>query len=301
MKNRLIRPTSRRDFLRLALLGTAGLTVSASLPLRAAPSEKKLGVALLGLGNYSTSQLAPSLLQTKRCQLAGVITGHPEKAEVWAKQYSLSAKNIYSYENFDRLADNPEIDIVYVVTPPATHREFVVRAAAAGKHVICEKPMATSVADCEAMIVACQKAKVKLSIGYRLHFDPYHQELLRLQREQDFGPFLKMKSDFGFVFGKHAWRVEQKLAGGGPLMDLGIYIIQGACMAAGATPIAVTAQEQPKLRPEFFNEVEETIAFKLEFANGAVCDAVTSYNHNQNNFRAEAPKGWFELTEGAFG
>ena len=295
-----IRPSSRRDFLRLTLLGAAGLTVGNALPLWAAEPKKKLGVALLGLGTYSNSQLAPSLQQTKFCQLAGVITGHQEKAEAWKQKYQLASKNIYSYENFDRIADNPEIDIVYVVTPPGTHREFVVRAAAAGKHVICEKPMATSVADCEAMIAACQKAKVKLSIGYRLHFDPYHQELKRLQREQDFGPFMKMKSDFGFTFGKRAWRVEKKLAGGGPLMDVGIYIIQGACMAAGTAPVAVTAQEQPKLRPDFFNEVEETIAFKLEFPNGAVCDAVTSYNHNANNFRAEAAKGWFELTEAAF-
>ena len=291
---------SRREFLRLALLGTAGLTLGANLPLRAEPPQRKLGVALLGLGNYSYGQLAPSLLQTKLCQLTGVVTGHPEKGVAWAKKYNLSAQNIYSYENFDLIASNPEIDIVYVVTPPATHREFVVRAAAAGKHVICEKPMATSVADCDAMIAACHEAKVKFSIGYRLHFDPYHQELMRLQKASDFGPFLKMKSDFGFVFGQHAWRVEQKLAGGGPLMDLGIYIIQGACMAAGAAPMSVTAQEQPKLRPEFFNEVEETIAFKLEFANGAICDAVTSYNHNENNFRADAAKGWYELTEGAF-
>ncbi len=294
------RQPSRRDFLRLTVLGAAGLTVGNALPLWAAEPKKKLGVALLGLGNYSNGQLAPSLQQTKLCQLAGVITGHPEKAEAWQQKYQFSPKNIYSYENFDRIANNPEIDIVYVVTPPSTHREFVVRAAAAGKHVICEKPMATSVADCEAMIAACQKAKVKLSIGYRLHFDPYHQELMRLQREQDFGPFMKMKSDFGFTFGKHAWRVEKKLAGGGPLMDVGIYVIQGACMAAGTAPVAVTAQELPKLRPEFFNEVEETIAFKLEFPNGAVCDAITSYNHNANNFRAEAAKGWYELTEGAF-
>jgi glucose-fructose oxidoreductase len=85
------------------------------------------------------------------------------------------------------------------------------------------------------------------------------------------------------------------------MMDLGIYIVQGACMAAGATPIAVTAHEEPKQRPDFFNEVEETISFKLEFPNGTICDAVTSFNHNADHFRAEGAKGWFDLQEHAFG
>jgi glucose-fructose oxidoreductase len=297
---------SRRAFLRQLSLGSAavatGLGFSGSLlaqPADAAP-RKKLGVALLGLGRYATNQLAPALQQTKNCRLVGVVSGHPEKLAQWQKNFSLPEKNLYNYENFDRIADNPDIDIVYVVTPPAIHPEFVIRAAKAGRHVISEKPMATSVADCDAMIAACQAAKVKLSIGYRLHFDPYLKELMRLQREKDFGDFMKMTGDRGFVFGNHAWRVEKKLAGGGPMMDLGIYIVQAACMATGATPIAVTAHEEPKQRPEFFTEVEETIRFKLEFPNGAVCDAVTSYNHDNDTFRAEGDKGWYDFSAHAF-
>jgi len=299
---------SRREFLRQLSVGGAAVAAgigfpghlladSSSPPINA---DKKLGVALLGLGRYSTGQLGPALRVTKHCNLAGVVTGHPEKAAQWAKDYSLPEKNLYNYKNFDRIADNPDIDIVYVVTPPALHPEFVIRAAKAGKHVISEKPMATSVADCEAMIAACKAAKVKLSVGYRLHFDPYLKELMRHQREKDYGDFTKMTGDRGFVFGNHAWRVEKKLAGGGPLMDLGIYIIQAACMATGATPVAVTAHEEPKLRPEFFNEVEETIRFKLEFPNGAVCEAVTSYNHSNDIFRAEGAKGWYEFSAHAF-
>ncbi|HEY5040810.1 MAG TPA: Gfo/Idh/MocA family oxidoreductase, partial [Verrucomicrobiae bacterium] len=258
------------------------------------------GVALLGLGSYSTGQLAPALQLTKNCRLTGVVSGHPEKLARWAKQFSLPEKNLYNYENFDGIADNQDIDIVYVVTPPALHPEFSIRAAKAGKHVISEKPMATSVADCNAMIAACQAAKVKLSIGYRMHFDPYGKEFMRLQREKDFGAFMNMTGDNGFVFGRHAWRVEKKLAGGGPLMDMGIYVIQGACMAAGAVPVAVTAHEEPKLRPEFFTEVEETLRFKLEFPDGAICDAVTSYNHNAGAFRAEGAKGWIDFQNNAF-
>ena len=213
----------------------------------------------------------------------------------------MDKKNIYNYDNFDRIADNPEIDIVYVVTPPALHPEFTIRAAKAGKHVISEKPMATSVADCDRMIATCKAAKVKLAIGYRLHYDLYHRELMRLARDQDFGLFTKMTGDRGFVFGARAWRIDKKLAGGGPMMDLGIYIVHGACMATnGASPIAVTAHEEPKTKPELFNEVEETIRWTMEFPKGATCDAVCSFNHSSDTFRVEGAKGWMNFKEHAF-
>jgi glucose-fructose oxidoreductase len=228
------------------------------------------------------------------------VSGHPEKIAKWQKDFSLAEKDCYSYENFDRIAENQDIDVVYVVTPNTLHRDFVVRAAKAGKHVICEKPLGGSVAECDVMIAACKAAKVKFSVGYRMHFDPYVKEMLRLQRTQEFGEFKKLSGNFSFVFGKHAWRVEKKLAGGGPLMDVGIYVIQAACMAAGATPIAATAHEEKKERPEFFTDVEEAISFKLEFPNGAVLDAKTSYNDHANTFRAEGDKGWIEFVDNAF-
>jgi glucose-fructose oxidoreductase len=295
---------SRRDFLRGLTLGTAAVATTDLLAMAEALAQsngRKLGVALLGLGRYSTNQLGPALRETKLCHLAGVVTGHPEKAEKWAADFSLNRKNIYSYENFDRIADNPEIDIVYVVTPPGLHPEFAIRAAKAGKHVISEKPMANTVADCDRMIAACKGAKVNLGVGYRLHYDLYHKEMMRLAREQDFGPFMKMTGDRGFVFGARAWRVDKKLAGGGPMMDLGIYIIHGACMAAnGAMPVSVTAHEEPKTNPELFNEVEETIRWTMDFPNGANCSAITSYNHAADKFRIEGSKGWMEFKEHAF-
>jgi len=286
---------SRREFLRdLAWAGAALATTGLHGQSKAA--ERKLGVALLGLGGYASGELGPALRETKNCYLAGVVTGHPEKGERWAAEYGLNRKNIYNYENFDRIADNSDIDIVYVVTPPALHPEFTIRAAKAGKHVISEKPMATSVADCDRMIAACKAAKVKLAIGYRLHFDPYHRELMRHAREQDFGPFTKINGAFSFVFGARAWRVDKKLAGGGPLMDVGIYVLHGTCMAAnGVAPIAVTAHEEPKTKPDLFNEVEETIRWTMEFPNGAKCDAATSYNQSANRFRVEGAKGWMDF------
>ena len=121
-------------------------------------SNKKLGVALVGLGTYAAGQLAPALQQTVHCYLAGIVTGTPSKAAAWKEKYNIPDKNIYSYDNFDTIKDNPDIDIVYVVLPNSMHAAYTIRAAQAGKHVICEKPMALTVADCDAMIAACKKA-----------------------------------------------------------------------------------------------------------------------------------------------
>ncbi len=290
---------NRRSFIGQLSMGTGGLILAQKLYLPKQP--RKLGVALLGLGGYSTGQLGPALKQTQYCKLTGVITGSKAKGEQWAKDYGFPSKNIYSYDTMSQLADNPEIDIVYVVTPNSLHAEHAIAAAKAGKHVICEKPMATTVAECDAIIAACRTARVKLSIGYRLHFDPYHQELMRLAKEKDFGLLNKMDGDRGFVMGSKAWRADKKLSGGGPLMDLGIYLIQGACMAAnGVAPVAVTATYQPKTKPEIFSDVEEGISWTMEFKSGAVADLQTSYQHTKDHFKAAGAKGWIEFKEHAF-
>ena len=155
--------------------------------------------------------------------------------------------------------------------------------------------MANTVAECDAIIAACKKANVRLSVGYRVHFDPLHEELRRLARTKEFGPFMKMTGKFAFRMSNAQWRAQKKLAGGGPLMDLGVYLIQESCMGANAVPVAVTAHELPKKRPEFFQDVEESIEFALEFAAGERSDCYTSYNDSHDSFRAEAKEGWFEI------
>jgi glucose-fructose oxidoreductase len=287
---------SRRHFIgRLSAAGALAALAPRSLLAQNA-GGRKLGVALVGLGNYSRGQLGPALKLTQHCQLAGVVTGSAEKGRKWAQDYGFPESSVYDYTSMARLADNPAIDIVYVVTPNALHAAHAIAAAQAGKHVICEKPMATSVADCDAIIAACRQAGVKLGMGYRLHYDPFHEELRRLVRTQEFGPFMKMDGGFAFTMGNAQWRAEKKLAGGGPLMDLGVYVLQEALMAAGeVAPVAITARELPKQRPEFFVDVEESIEWTMEFASGATCTGYTSYNSNRNNFRAEAKDGWFEI------
>jgi predicted dehydrogenase len=257
--------------------------------------ESRLGIALVGLGGYAGGQLAPGLLQTEHCYLAGIVTGTPSKIPVWKEKYNIPDKNIYNYENYDSIKDNPDIDIIYVVLPNSMHAEYTIRAAQAGKLVICEKPMAVTVADCDKMIAASKKAGKHLSIGYRLHFDPYNLEMVRLGKEKVYGEIKKISAAFSFVAPKEIWRLDKKMAGGGPLMDLDVYCIQGIIYTTGMEPVAITAQSPSVSDPEKFIGVEETLSFQMEMPNGLIAECRTSYSENANFLRAEAEKGFFEL------
>lgn len=300
---------SRRDFLKMLGLGIsssmfAGIYIPEALGhhfeeekrMIRSGEKKALGIALVGLGRYSGGQLAPALQETSLCKLTGLVTGTPSKAKEWGAKYKIQEKNIYNYDNFDSIADNPDIDIVYIVLPNAMHAEYTIRALKAGKHVICEKPMATSVEDCEKMIKASKDAGKKLFIGYRLHFEPYNMEMMRLGKEQVFGPIKRMEAQNGFPVGDpNQWRLKKNLAGGGSLMDVGIYCVQGARYTMGAEPLSVTAHIEPSKDPKF-KEVEDMIRWQLEFPGGVIADSASSYSQSLNKLRAEATKGWFELS-----
>jgi glucose-fructose oxidoreductase len=308
MKIPQIPHVSRRSFIGQLSAAAAGISL---LPGRSfgadqPPPGKKLGIALVGLGNYSTNRLAPAIEKSKDWRITGVVTGSPEKGKSWADRYGFPAKNVLGYDTMDRLADRPEVDVVYVVTPNALHAQHVIAAAKAGKHVITEKPMATSVADCDAMIAACKEAGKRLLVGYRLHYEPHTQEFCRLAREKTFGPFMKIKALNAFDMGDpdpadYNWRVNKKLAGGGPLMDMGVYVIQAVCMAkAEEPPLAVTAKFGPVTRHKLFAEVEQSITWTMEFADGATADCFSSYDRQVSNLRADAPNGWARIEEPAF-
>jgi glucose-fructose oxidoreductase len=113
--------SSRRDALRTMTLGAGGLLLSPKILQSATRRKDRLGIALVGLGYYSTDLLAPALQQTKNCYLAGIVTGTPSKAEIWKAKYNIPDKNIYNYESFDQIANNDSIDVVYVVLPPSMH------------------------------------------------------------------------------------------------------------------------------------------------------------------------------------
>jgi glucose-fructose oxidoreductase len=290
---------TRREF--LGTLGGLAAGYALAPVLRAAEaSGKPLGLALCGLGGYANGELSPALLETKNVKLVAAITGTREKGVKLAKLHGFDEANIYSYDQWDKVAANPAIDIVYVVTPPGIHAQNVIAAFGAGKHVICEKPMATSAAECDTMIAAGKKAGKRLAIGYRLHNDPYHQELVRLAKTQEFGPFMKITSANGFTLRKHAWRIEKKLAGGGALMDMGVYSIQASCMAADANPIAVTAKGTPEDPAGLLQGGRAGHGVPPRVRQRRTADIWTGYDANRAEFRAEAAKGWFEGSKPVF-
>jgi predicted dehydrogenase len=241
-------------------------------------AEKKIGFALCGLGSLNTNQIAPALPKTKHCRLAGIITGTPAKAERWKAQYNIPDRNIFNYDTMSRLADSPDIDVVYVVTPNALHADHTIKAAKAGKHVLCEKPMEATPEKCQQMIDACKAAGRMLAIGYRCQFDPNHLECMRLAREKVFGSLKIVEAGFCIHLGDPTqWRLKKALAGGGALMDVGIYALQATRYLTGEEPILVSGTET-KTDAEKFKEVDESIVWEEKFPSGVIANCTTSYN-----------------------
>jgi predicted dehydrogenase len=255
-----------------------------------------LRVAIMGLGSYGT-RVAEAMQACKRARLTGIISGTPSKITTWKARYNIPDKNCYNYENFDRIKDNPDIDVVYVITPNGLHHDQVIRVAKAGKHVICEKPMSVNAKDGQEMVDACKKANVKLLVGYRMHFEPKTLEIVRMRKEGEFGKMLFFQGLSGFTIGDPTqWRLNKALAGGGAMMDIGIYSINGARYMIGEEPVWVTAEET-KTNPQKFKEgVDETIQFQLGFPSGAVASCLSTYTmNNLDRFFVNAEKGFAEL------
>ena len=288
---------SRRQFLKDAGKISATSIILRSLPFISccAQSKRKLGVALIGLGNYSTTVLAKALTEADRCSLAGIVTGTPAKAEEWSAKYNIPKKNIYNYTNFDDIANNKDIDIVYVVLPNSMHAEYSIRGLKAGKHVICEKPMAMNAEEAMQMIEAAKKANRKLSIGYRMHYDNYFKEAKKLGQGEAFGPINYMECALGYSFTPQAdsWKVKKDM-GGGSLYNLGVYPIQSARHIKGQEPVYVTAQGTIK-RKDIFKEVDETFTWQLEWADGTLCNSYAGPVAKIDRMFAGCTNGFIEL------
>jgi len=255
-----------------------------------------LRVAILGLGSYGT-RVADAMQSCTRAKLVGAISGTPSKLTDWQQKYNIPAKNCYNYDNYDQIKNNPDIDAVYVITPNALHHDHVIRVAKAGKHAICEKPMAVNAKEGQEMVDACKKAGVKLLVGYRMHFEPHTLEVVRMRKAGEFGKITFFQGLSGFVIGDPTqWRLNKALSGGGSMMDIGIYSINGARYMIGEEPIWVTAEET-KTNPEKFKEgVDETIQFQLGFPGGAVASCLSTYTmNNLDRFFLDGLDGWAEL------
>lgn len=284
---------SRRKVIKQLALGSAAIFQAPALfSLSGCNKKDKLGVALVGLGYYSTDLLAPALQQTKECYLAGIVTGTPSKAEAWKKKYNIPDKNIYNYQNFDSIANNPDIDVVYVVLPPSMHAEYVIRAAKAGKHVWCEKPMAMDVTECQQMIDACKSNKRSLAIGYRLQHEPNTQEWRKIVNNKLLGKVTAVDCAAGYFDGRtNHWKQKREM-GGGVMYDMGVYAIQGARMGTGMEPIRIVSATTSTTRPEIYKDgLDETAVATLEFPGGVMATIKTSFGENVNFLNVTCEKG----------
>jgi predicted dehydrogenase len=294
---------SRRHFLQKITASAFALPFTASYGIEnhtlfndLAYEGPVLRVAIMGLGGYG-NRVAEAIKSSKKAKLVGVISGTPSKVKTWQGKYDIPEKNCYNYENFDRIKDNPDIDAVYIITPNALHHSQCLRVANAGKHVICEKPMAINAQEGQEMVDACKKANVKLLIGYRMHFEAKTLEIIRMRNAGDFGKALFFQGLCGFRIGDpNQWRMNKQLSGGGSMMDIGIYAVNGARYMIGEEPTWVTAQETKTDPVKFKDGIDETIQFQFGFPGGATASCLSTYSmNNLDRFFLNGEKGFAEM------
>ena len=304
-----LRDVNRRGFIKgtgagaAAMLGFGGLTTGAMasqgegpraigqpMPNRLAlpetpptrPSEDSLGYAIVGLGGYSLRQIMPRIGEARRSHIAALVSGNPEKLSVVGDAYGVPQRSQYSYENFDEIAADESVDAVYIVLPSGLHCEYTERAFAAGKHVLCEKPMAVSSAECDRMIAAGERAGKKLMMGYRCHFEPYNLKAMELMREEALGDLRLIRTThtnrFGQVTPEQNWRLARKYAGGGPLEDVGIYGLQAALYLSGEMPESLSAAAYSPAGDPRFTEILALVSAQLNFPSGLNAQIATSYD-----------------------
>ncbi|MBU6455154.1 MAG: Gfo/Idh/MocA family oxidoreductase [Cyanobacteria bacterium REEB67] len=261
------------------------------------PPDKRVKFALVGLGHLTLEEILPAFAQSKKAKLTGLVSGSPDKARAVAEQYGIKAANIYDYKNYDAIKDNPDIDVVYIVLPNSMHCEFTVRAAAADKHVLCEKPMATNVADCQKMIDSCKAASKKLMIAYRIQYEPNNRLIQKLVRDQTFGKVKIIEASNGQNQGDvNQWRHKRALAGGGAMPDIGIYCLNTIRSMLGEEPSEVFATTYSTPGDPRFSEVEESIVFQLRFPGGVIAHCSSGYGyHELRQYRFMAEKAWFGM------
>lgn len=248
---------------------------------------KKLGWAVVGLGSLSINQILPAFATCEKSKVVALVSGHPDKAGKLALRYGVDAKNIYNYQNYDSIKSNPEVDVIYIVLPNGMHAEYTVRGLQAGKHVLCEKPMANTPAECQQMIDAGRKADRKLMIAYRCRYEPYNREAIRIARSGELGPTQMILADTGFrMSDPTVWRLNKQMAGGGSMMDIGIYALNASRYLTGEEPKEVNAMIYSTPGDPRFKEVEEHVTFQLRFPSGILANCSSSYGYfHQSHYR----------------
>jgi len=280
---------TRRDFSRMVALGT-GAQWLPRIPFVA--QDRRIGYCIVGLGRISMQHFMPAVKMSNKSRITAVVSGHRDKAERMAAEYGVSSGSIYNYENYDEIAKNPDIDAVYIALPNSMHADYSIRAAKARKHVLCEKPMATSVEQSRAMIQACESARRKLMIAYRCQYEPANLRAVQLIREGKLGSIQSIESAFGFPIAPNEWRLDKKLSGGGPLVDVGIYCLNACRYLTGAEPSGVKGFSSVVDQDGRFAQVEETLSWTMEFPGGALASCTCTYGSPMPGyFRVRGSRG----------
>jgi predicted dehydrogenase len=298
---------NRRDFTRLSTFAAAASRLpqtfaqAAPTPAPAPTGQKPIGFACVGIGGISTAFME-AVSASPNIKLAGLVTGHPDtKGVQFSQMYNIPKSSVYTYETFDRVKDNPDIDALYIGLPNSMHCEYTVRGAAAGKHILCEKPMAISSAECQTMIDACKNAGRKLMIAYRMQYDPMWQAAYDIVQSGALG---KVQSLRGSMLQSqvNGWRQTKQYGGGGPIMDLGIYPLNGIRFLTQEEPaeftgvVATRDKDDPR-----FKEVEQSMEWTMKFPSGIIASCGCSYGQfGQQTLMVSGDKGFITLTP-AFG
>ncbi|MFC0406888.1 Gfo/Idh/MocA family oxidoreductase [Roseomonas elaeocarpi] len=265
------------------------------------PPERRVGFAVMGLGRLALEEILPAFAECKAARPVALVSGSPEKARAVAAQHGIAADSVYGYDEVARLSENPAVQAVYVVTPNGRHRDNVLAVAKAGKHVLCEKPMANTSAEAREMVEACRAAGVKLMIAYRCQYEPFNREAVRLVRSGELGRPRVLEATNTQVQGPaDQWRLKAALAGGGALPDIGLYCLNGVRAVLGEEPVEVFARIVNPQGDDRYAEIDETTVFMLRFPSGAIANCAASYGaHESKDLRIRLEKGWIDL-ENAF-
>ncbi len=272
-----------------------------ALPPNPDPPSRRVGFALVGLGRLAVENILPAFAECKHARPVALVSGDPAKMAALAAQYGIAPQACYDYAGFARIRDNPAVEAVYVVTPNALHRDGVVAAARAGKHVLCEKPMAADVVQAREMVAACRTADRKLMIAYRCQYEKTNVELAKRVRAGEFGPIQLIDAVNTQNQGDPTqWRQVKRLSGGGSLPDVGLYCLNTTRALLGEEPVEVHASIHSPTDDPRFAEVESTVSFTLRFPSGAIANCASSYSaHEFRNLRVLGPSGSGEI-ENAF-
>ena len=209
------------------------------MPRAAKQNQKKIRYAVVGLGHIAQVAVLPAFAHAENAELAALVSDDPEKLEKLGRRYKVKAR--FSYDQFEECLTSGVVDAVYIALPNHLHREYTERAARAGVHVLCEKPLAVTEEDCLAMIRTCEENEVKLMVAYRLHFEEANLKAIELVQGGRLGDARLFDSVFTMQVKEGDIRLNPRELGGGPLYDIGIYCINAVRNLFGAEPMEVVA------------------------------------------------------------